>query len=243
MYRRSFTMLELAIVMVIAVALMTIGLTAFRDWNKGTEVEEASRLIGSLLLQTKQTALRQRRYTALVMPGPNADGLADEDRYKFARLAYVNKVGSAYEFDSWVGFTEWVKMPPGVTIMEVDGDIGLADGSTFQRLPKHNSPPTVDNVNLQVRFGGGSSVDNVRAIVYSPSGRVKISSNQYITVADARYVANQWIIHKASRLVPESSGSSQEIGPANQITVKINRYTGHTSFHMPSDYKDGYIVE
>src|SRR5690606_33616994 len=104
-----------------------------------------------------------------------------------------------------------------------------------------NSSPTIDDVNLSVRFDAGTDNDGVRAIVYSPAGRVKLSQTAYITVADGRYVEGQWIMHKASRL---SNGTvSQEIGPATQITVKINRYTAHTSYHTPSDYLPGYFVQ
>jgi len=109
------------------------------------------------------------------------------------------------------------------------------------RYPVENNSPTVDGVDLSVRFNASNDVDGIRGIVFSPSGKVKISQTMYITVGDGRHVAGQWIIHRASRLV--NGSVSQEIGPANQITLKINRYTAHNSYVTPPDYVDGWHVE
>ena len=67
-------------------------------------------------------------------------------------------------------------------------------------------------------LGGGSSVNDVRAVVFGPTGKT-IGDSRQIAIGEAQYYAGNWIIAN-----PVTEATNQSC--ANQINLTLNRFTG-----------------
>lgn len=224
--QRNFSLVELIVVISIMGLLLGISAPTFYALMTGKKVDTVARDLASNITYCRQLAVARARHVALLMPGPSSSGAPDDKLYRAYRLAFVNS-NSGYSFDSWVEDSKWNWAPKGASIMEADADVGIQDSVDYAKLPDDSNYTEVDAVDLS-QLGGGTTIDDVRAIVFSPSGRVR-GSGLYVTVGEALYSAGIWQISKPQDLPTNKSC-------ANQITLEVNRFTGSVTYLTPDRY-------
>jgi hypothetical protein len=223
-----FSLVELVVVISIAAALMVLALPAFNSMITGAGVPAGARNAATLMSLGRSYAMAKRRHVAVVMPGPEtSNGLRLEDNFRVLRLAYVDYDGTDLDFSEWVEDSSWLFMPKGVAIMEADADVGIQDSVTYDKIPEENNMTEVDAVNLGGPLGGGLSVNDVRAVVFTPTGKVR-GDSLFVTVGEAIHTGNWNVVRPASE--PKNKSS------ANQMTLELNRFTGTVTFLNPEEY-------
>jgi Tfp pilus assembly protein FimT len=226
--RQKFSLVELIVVISIAAAIMVLALPAFNSMVTGAGVPAGARNSATFFSLGRSYAMAKRRHVAIVMPGPEAsNGLQAQDNYRIMRLAYVDYDGTDLDFSAWVEGSSWLFMPKGVAIMEADADVGIQDSVTYDKVPEENNMTEVDGVDLSVTLGGGSSVNDVRAIVFSPTGKVR-GESLFVTIGEA--------VHTGSWVISRPGSAATNKSSANQITLELNRFTGTVTYLHPEDY-------
>lgn len=229
-----FSMVELIAVMVVMTILMTITVVSFSNMAKGTAVNQAARDIGGAIHLTRRLATAQRRYAALILPGPAGAedlGIDEKHLYRAYRVALVNVSSDEdfdFEFDRWTDNSRWLWVPGGTTIMEADGVIGVEAAGIYGRAPQDDDYTTVGGVDLNQLNGGTDVGFPVRAIVFSPSGRL-MGDEAYVTVGRATYSGGSWDVIDPATLEKNRSC-------ANQFSIQVNRFTGSVRYRTPSEY-------
>ena len=212
--------------LVLGMIIITMTVATYRKLVTSNLVDSAAQLVGSQLLRARQLALAKRRHTALLMPGPNST-IKDKNRYSSLRVAYINHDSGVYTFDGWPRTGQWLFTRGTCRIMEADADIGIKDTGNPEKNPKDDNFTQVDDVDL-TGLGGGAQVDDVRAIVFRPSGRVR-GDTRFITIGESVFVAGKWRI-----INPDNQ--STNVSSANQITLEVNRFTGGVRYRKPENY-------
>jgi hypothetical protein len=146
----------------------------------------------------------------------------------FRAAVITDGPAGSYVFQEWMPRSEWSYVPTGTAIMEADNDGGISNGSPTNAAnltlrPTHNTYTTVNDVDLRTLSTTGNdlaNVDGVRAVVFSPSGRL-LGSTSCITVGQAVYQTanNDWVIRD-----PVSATFNHST--ANQLDIRIGLYTG-----------------
>ena len=227
-HRHHFSLVELIVVVTIAAAIMVLALPSFSSMVTGAGVKSGSRNAATLFALARQYAMAKREHVAVIMPGPEeSHGLRPEDAFRVMRLAYVDYDGTDLDFNSWVEDSAWLFMPKGTAIMEADADVGIQDTITHQKIPEENNMTEVDGVNLAGPLAGNASVDDVRAIVFTPTGKIR-GESLYVTIGEAIYTGYWSIVNPAATTTNKSS--------SNQWTLELNRFTGTVTFLAPEDY-------
>ncbi len=225
--RAWFTLIELMVVIVIMALVLAITIPTFHSLMSGSRVQTAVRELGLQVQSARHQAIATARHVALIMPGPATPGVPEEKLYTCHRLAYVTYDGTRFQFDGWLENSQWEYLPSGTTIMEADGDLGIQDSTDFQKLPQDDRYSKVNNVDL-VSLGGGSTVDDVRALIFAPGGKVK-GDTQFLTVGEASRVGGMWVIVRPDERPKNRSCS-------DQVTLQVNRFTGNVTFLRPEEY-------
>ena len=200
--KNSFTLIELLAVIVISIILLGIAVPAFNTLTKGEKVETAARTIGSQLKAVRAYAITNREYAALIIP--TTESLPSEYLYKSYRPCIVD---SSYVFQEWVSGEKWIFMPTGTTILEIDNSADLDAVKNF------GSAEDIDDVDFS-SIGGAASVDDVKGMIFTPTGKCvgASASGIFVNVGDA---------------VSLESGISET---SNQIDIKIDLYSGRISY-------------
>jgi len=229
----QFSLIELFVVLIIAGILLSLAIPAFLILTGASSVDSAAKKIGSAIAMARQLSVARKKYVAVIMPGSNASSIKEDYRYACYRLAYVAKSGSDYQFLSWRGGSAWELLPKGTTIMEADADIGINQTGTpslFSKQPADNSYTKVGDVDLNGGgLNGNTDVDDVRAVVFSPKGKLK-GDSRYVTVGEAVFINTFWNIKN-----PDNDTSSN-LSCANQFTIEINRFSGAVKYLLPVNY-------
>lgn len=227
-----FTLLELVIVMVVTTVMVAFSVGTFQRLTGGQAVQGAGQQVGGALLYARQLAMTHGRHVAVLFPGGENSGIADAGkRYTRFRTAYVNLAGSSYQFAAWQENSKWESLPGRVSVLEVDGDVGVQglQGSTpvYQKLPEDNRHTKIHAADLS-GLGGGTTVDGVRAILFTPRGRV-LGDSLFVTVGEATWTGSTWSMAKVANQARNQSCS-------DQVTVQANRFTGNLSYLSPDRY-------
>ena len=227
--RHCFNLIELLVTIVIVVLLMGMTVPSVISLLSGNKVQSAARDLRTNLQNARLLARASGQSVALIMPGPGSGTTSVPENRRFVafRLAMVRPAAGNYDFSAWADESAWSYVPAGVAIMEADGDLGIQDSVDYCRLPEDLNYTKVDNVDL-VALGGGSTADEVRAVVFAPSGRVR-GDSLFITLGEAVYGAGTWDIRKPQNLPNNKSA-------ANQISLEVNRFTGAVTFRSPENY-------
>jgi type II secretory pathway pseudopilin PulG len=225
---RRFTLLELTMVMVIFLLMLALSMGALRRASRASQVGTAARQVGSAVHLARQVAITQRRHVALIMPAQEDSSLATTYHFRSYRLAYVTPAATDYTFTAWVDTYTWAYLPATVAIMEADNDPGISDGSDYTITPVDNQLTKVDGVDFFTGLRGGGAIDNVRAVVFSPSGRL-LGEARYLTIGRANYNGDYLQAVEPASLATNRSS-------ADQWTIEINRFTGHLNFLTPDKY-------
>ncbi len=148
-------MIELMVVMIIMSILLAMMMPAFERMAIGGGVDGAARAVGGQLRMSRQYAIANREYIALLLPG---DEINDDDKKFTAYRACIVTNPTNPVFAEWVPNTEWQFLPTGAIIETV------------------SSGRTVNNVEGE---------DGIRAIVFAPTGRVLGNTQQVRVVEGA----------------------------------------------------------
>lgn len=238
---RGFTLVEMMVVIVIAAIVMAIAIPSFVRMTAGSAVRSGTRLVAAQIRLTRQHAISQRRTIALIMPGEIMTGtvnlLPDELSYVAMKPAYVTGSSSPFTFVEWVEGAKWLYIPRGAVIAEADTDKGIADGVDFDVAePTPNGECLVDNVtlndlsDLDGSLSGATGVLGIRALVFSPTGRVLGMTESHTTIAQITYTKDAWIVRS-----PGDSGNATKLA-ANQFNIEINIFTGRIKIETPDQY-------
>lgn len=242
---RGFTLVEMMVVIVIAAIVMAIAIPSFVKMTSGSAVRSGTRLVAAQIRLTRQHAISQRRTIALLMPTSLTD-LPDELCYVAMKPAYVKATGDSkkFDFDGWVEGAKWLHIPRGAVIAEADSYIGIGTPSgsptpqtTYTATPQINNPSVVKEIkpaNTMKDLHESltiSTSDEIRAIVFSPTGRVVGTDvrSAHITIAQMTYVGGStptWI-----NRAPGGTGSA--MASANQFNIEINPFTGRIRIDSP----------
>ncbi|OGV52903.1 MAG: hypothetical protein A2X45_17435 [Lentisphaerae bacterium GWF2_50_93] len=194
---------------------MYVSLPAFEKILVGTGVDLAARNTTSRLGMARNYAISTRKCIALLMP---TSGLPDQYCYGANRMCIVNSNGTydsgtlvtTYTFQRWVQSENWEFTNPGSVIIDVDNIAGCSGTALVHEQ--------VDGVKCSDIEAGYATVNNVRAIIFKPSGKIACDtlsySDRFVTVGEGAYSAGALIWKNRS----------------NVIDVKIEKYTGRVSY-------------
>ncbi len=223
--------------MVIMVALMALVMPAFSNMATGSAVNGASRMVSAQLMLSRQYAIANRCRVAVIMPRDENASFLDQYRYTSMRPAIVTGGLSPFAFSRWVENTDWAFLPNGASIMEADADVGVGPGGTYDETPTENGmvrvsfPYVAGSVEPLKALGCLATVNNVRAVVFHPTGRVEGGSNAFVTVVERLCVGGTWLPPKD----PGPNATPTESGK-NQLTLVVNRFTGRVETKTPEKY-------
>ena len=185
MIRKKFTLVEILVVLGLMAVLLFIALPAFEKLAKGHGVELAARNITSKLGQARGYAITSREYVAVLMP---KTGLTNDYIYKGYKLCVVSGTTSPFTFKRWIPSEKWEFTPNGTAINHINNtphDAGTnSDGTTGTWLTGF-ACEEVSGVKLTEI--GVANIDNVRAIVFKPTGKMAVNLPRYIAVSESTF--------------------------------------------------------
>jgi type II secretory pathway pseudopilin PulG len=224
--KSDFTLVEVLAVMGLMAILLFMALPAFEKIAKGNGVEIAARTLSGKLGMARGYAINNRQYVAVLMP--IAD-LPDNYLYRSYKLCVVSSTydktsGSpsvpppyTFKFIRWIPSENWGFLPTGAAINHISSSVhsGNANGTGTFLTPAVFPFEQVKEVKLSEINSAYASVDNVRAIVFRPNGKLA-------GAGDSRYVA-----------VTESTYSGSTLATTNQknwIDITIDQFTGRVTY-------------
>ncbi len=218
---RSYTLVELLVVLCIFITVTGIALPAFTRLAKGGGVTSAARTICSMINGSRSYALSHRCYVALVFPtAPGIDaGAPDSLRYLYARPAIVMPVTGAtsspyYAFSKWVDGESWRKMPSGIFFGGPVYDINLAANG----MASFGNPLAVKSCDFSDINGSASSADISNCLVFTPAGAIAGSSANPLP-----FLMGIWEGGIENGFTPKPTNRS------NMLKVVVNQFTGRAS--------------
>ena len=228
-----FTLIELLVVVAIMGVIIAVGLPAFEKLTIGSGVDAAVRQVSAQLRLARQYAISNRCKVAVIMPTQEVAGNA---RWACFRPAVVSGT-TPFKFVRWVDGTTWTFLPVGSSIMEADDDVGIQSGGSYTVLgdDAYQKVGVASNeVNLD-KLGGSTTAKNVRAVVFSSTGRLAgMSTSLYVTVGEA--INNGTVGSAGTWIIRNPANAAKNKSASNQLTITINPYTGRTVTSDPSEY-------
>ena len=191
-------MIEIMLVLVIVSILLIISMPAFNKLVLGSNVDGGARLVLSQIRLARQYAITNRVRVAVLLPAkdfPSGGTATDSTRYKASSVRSCI-VDSGKNFVEYVGKTQWAFLPQSVYI----DDIVNADAVNGVEFPE---------------TGSGETADNVRSIIFLPSGSVEGGT-------DVGPIEIEEMILSGSSLQTKDAGS-------NKVSVTINWLTGRVT--------------
>ena len=90
-------------------------------------------------------------------------------------------------------------------------------------------------LNLKTLINSSITLDNVRAVVYGPNGKLTNPQGafKYVTIGEADPL---WNGGSLSWSLVNKVATTTNVSCANQITVEINGFTGGISYETPDKY-------
>jgi hypothetical protein len=188
-------------------------------------------MLGAQLRLARQYAITQRRRVAVLMPSKQADynplhsdtnKILNNYKNKAFRTCFVEGT----DFDGWVPNSQWEFVPVGAGIFKAD-NVSSDEASEYNSDYKSKDPDDLPSVKVNgVYFGraigetndDGATIDNVRAVIFKPTGALDSGSSEIIvTVGEGLYVNGKWIIRNGR----------------NWQDLTLNPYTGRLEYKGP----------
>ncbi len=213
---KTFTLLEMLVVMAVVGVLLGIGLPAFNAINKGQTVSAATRLIGGKLKLARSAAITNNKYTALILPDPSSTQVPSICYYRYCRVAAVklNTTNDHYEFQYWMEGSKWDKSPMGAGLKFLQNSKAPAPRKSDNH--PYLGAKTIYSVNIDELEGAGASTDDVKGIVFKPYG--SIDSDCSIVFYIIRGIING------------ASFTTSEAQFANKKIISVNNFTGRVLY-------------
>ncbi|MGL4855167.1 MAG: type II secretion system protein [Lentisphaeria bacterium] len=158
-FSRSFTMVELLVVIGMIGLLLGIVLPSIPDMMSGGAVGLGASNVKSVLGASKSYAMSKRLYVALICPDDKALAKDNPAVFRSYRAAIVKRPtakNKPYEFIAWMEGSEWGQLPSTTYLEITKGDV------------------EVIKVDLEA-LEGNSSVSCI-AMVIMPSGRPVVTT-------------------------------------------------------------------
>ena len=223
--RGNFTLVELLVVIAIMGILMFIGLPAFEKLAKGSGTELAARNLTSKLGQARGYAVTIREYVAVLMPTTAAEGassakLPNDYIFRGYKLCVVSSTSTAGEFTfkRWLPSEKWEFMPTGTAINHINDAphaLGSDSDSTTGTWTTTAVTDKVDGVILsEIGTPKYDTVDNVRAIVFKPAGKMAVNGNRCVAVSESTY----------------SGTTLTSTNNKNWIDITVDQFTGRVAY-------------
>ena len=221
---RPFTLVEMLAVIAIMMILFGIAVAPFGKLLGGSGVDGAARMIGAQLRLARQYALSQRKYVAVLMPAENG---APAMRGVAFRTCVVD--GNDANFVEWVPDTKWEQLPAQSIIYFAGPDTGN-DGDVTVSFTQEPYTDLDDNGQydggepyFDVNGNGNhntslSSANEIRAVVFKPTGKIKTSGSYYtVRVVEGVNV----------------DGALSERNSDNAKLLKLDVFTGRVTYEEP----------
>jgi hypothetical protein len=212
-----YTLVEVLIVIGIIGTLMYISMPAFEKLLTGTGTDLTARTLTSKLGMARSSAITSRKYVALLMPTP-ASGLPDDYCFRAFRMCYVGSTSTydsgtqvtTFTFQRWVEGDSWEFLQIGTVIIHIDNTSGYSATSLAHEQ--------VDGVKCSDIGASYSTINDVKAIIFKPSGKIACNAtaygDRYVTIGEGACAA----------------GSLVRKNPKNEVNIKIEKYTGRVSY-------------
>jgi hypothetical protein len=224
---------EIIAVMGLMAILLFIALPAFEKLAKGSGVEIAARNLSSKLGAARGYAINSRQYVAVLMPDAN---LPNDYLFRSYKLCVVSSTSipftsgtppvtvTTFTFTRWIPSENWGFLPTGAAIRHIlSRSTPHVVGSNSNSLTASDgwlasSHEEIDGVKLHEISPSSSAydnTDNVRAIVFSPNGKLAgVSGPRYVAVSESTY----------------SGTTLVSTNPKNWIDITIDQYTGRVTY-------------
>ena len=206
--------------------LLFIALPAFEKLAKGHGVELAARNLTSKLGQARGYAITSREYVAVLMPTASATPTLPNDYiFRGYKLCVVTSTSTgtptAFTFKRWIPSEKWEFLPTGSAINHINKSSHTVGSDSSSWVPSpFPSPDTtllevVNDVNLtEINSTTYADVDNVRAIVFKPTGKMAVTLNRYVAVSESTY----------------NGATLTATNPKNWIDITIDQFTGRVTY-------------
>ena len=202
--RKSFTLIELIVVIVIMGMILGMMLPAFSKMLIGSGVDASLRSLSSKLSQARQVALTEHQHIAIVIPSKDDLSSQNPHIHTCYRIAKVQRVGeSDFDFVDWLDDSSWNYLPSGTYIKIAEGASDIKIGGIKNESGTIIEPLATINSNKGF----------VKAIVLQPNG-LPVSN---ITPAPEVIIGQgYWDGNKLNNKANEN----------NYYSIKINQFTG-----------------
>jgi type II secretory pathway pseudopilin PulG len=206
MKKLNYTLIEMLTVIGVAVILMSIAVPSFNRIMTGQRPKIGARNLAAIISAGRAQAITKNTKCAIICP-IEASNVPADYIYRSAKIAEVRKNTSSgeYEFVKWVDGFNWVFMPAGISIMEIDQKEYGNPPNT--KAPEEMACKKVTGIDFS-DIGSYSTAATDRAIIYSPYGGLD-DKTLYISVGENHITENS---------------------AAGTMCFKINRFTGRISW-------------
>ena len=208
--RKSYTLVEIMVVMALAAILSAMALPAFGALMHGNSAAITCSMVKGVLDQAQTRAVTDRKFVATVIDlTGTVSGLTDTQAL---RNCYVKP--DTYAFLSWVDGSEWVKLDQDAQMLV----FGIGEAGASPDFPTNGTVSGLTDTLTLVKEVKGAATADLRGGVFSSYGSVKELNNFYIGVGEAT-LANGVYIYKNTT----DSGAA-----GNVMALKVNHFTGRS---------------
>lgn len=204
--KKTFSLVELIVVVVIMMIIMGIMMPTFNKMLFGSGVNAATSMINGKLRACRAYALQQRKSIALIMPTTETTIKGENILpYRSVRPAIVTKVGAEWIFQEWVDGSTWTSLPTGAVITTVTLSNLMGAPITNANLDDTTNP-------FKVKL---NATDFVRAITFKSNGKPS-GLQKYIYIIEGYADINGGTATKVIR------------NPDNYLAIRVSQHTGRT---------------
>lgn len=219
---RTFTLLEMLAVMVLAAMLTALAVPAFRALTTGSAVGETTSIVKNMLDVAQSRAVSHRRYTGVVF-----DYRAERDdaestqavRLAEIKVTYDNSgTVKKFEFQRWLPDSAWRTLSYGAALLCAYENKDTKPVKSGAAIPA-DPGDLVKIASVWKGESGGSTFDGY-GVIFSPyGGFYQPGTSVTFTIGEAKITPDKKFIFEDT----DSSGA-----PANKLQLAVNQFTGRS---------------
>jgi len=180
---KSFTLLELIVVMGILVLLSAVAIPAYSSLFSGRKTTLAANKLNGAVMEARSYAVSNKIYTGLVflkekVPNTTKDGFI---RFRLAELYHdPEKPSSKYIWSRWANGSDFVLLPENTMIPDENKSFGTTSSDNSGSASGDGDMPDVDygllkQANLPADLTT-SALTGAKCIIFRPNGQ--LASNE-----------------------------------------------------------------